>query len=61
MPASAGNRDYIYHTVQPGDTLWGIAQTYPGVSVDDLKRLNSDMNFQHLTIGEKIKVGVEKS
>ena len=60
VPASAGSREYIYHTVQPGDTLWGIAQTYPGVSVDDLKRLNSDMNFQHLTVGEKIKVGVEK-
>ncbi len=52
--------EYIYHTIQPGDTLWGIAQNYPGVSVEDLKRLNGEMNTRHLTVGEKIKVGVEK-
>lgn len=57
---SNGSKEYIYHTVQPGDTLWGIAQNYPGVSVDDLKRLNANKNFRHLTVGEKIKVGVEK-
>lgn len=52
--------EYVYHTVQPGDTLWSIAQGYPGVSVEDLKRLNQDVNISHLTVGEKIKVGVEK-
>ncbi|MBK6894760.1 MAG: LysM peptidoglycan-binding domain-containing protein [Flavobacteriales bacterium] len=61
VPASPGATEYIYHTVQPGDTLWGIAQNYPGVSLDDLKRLNANMNFRHLTVGEKIKVGVEKA
>lgn len=52
--------EYIYHTVQPGDTLWGIAQNYPGVSVEDLKRLNGDVNTKHLTVGKKLRVGVEK-
>jgi membrane-bound lytic murein transglycosylase D len=52
--------EYIYHTIQPGDTLWGIAQNYPGVTVEDLKRLNGDMNTRHLSVGEKIKIGVEK-
>jgi len=55
-----GGIEYIYHTIQPGDTLWGIAQNYPGVTVEDLKRLNGDMNTRHLSVGEKIKIGVEK-
>ncbi len=59
-PSDGGSIEYIYHTIQPGDTLWGIAQDYPGVSVEDLKRLNGEMNIRHLTVGKKIKVGVEK-
>lgn len=52
--------EFIYHTVQPGDTLWGIAQSYPGTSVEELRRLNGEVNVRHLTVGKKIKVGVEK-
>jgi LysM repeat protein len=29
----------IFHIVQPGETMWGIAQSY-GVTVDDIRRLN---------------------
>jgi membrane-bound lytic murein transglycosylase D len=45
---------FIYHVVQPGDTLWDIAKRYPGVSVDDLKRLNEGVN--ELKVGDRIKV-----
>lgn len=51
--------EYIYHVVQPGDTLWGIAQRYPGVTVDDIKRLNSDMNLRKLPVGRKLKVRLQ--
>ena len=49
----------VYHVVQPGDTLWGIAQRYPGVSVDDLKRLNADVG-DDLKPGSRIKVRAPK-
>ncbi len=59
-PAAEEKKAYIYHTIQPGDTLWEIAKNYPGVSVDDIKRLNGHMNTRNLVVGRKIKVGVEK-
>ncbi|MEZ4807926.1 MAG: LysM peptidoglycan-binding domain-containing protein [Flavobacteriales bacterium] len=50
---------YIYHVVQPGDTLWDIANRYPGVTVDDLKRLNNALlQREGLKPGHKIKVAV---
>ncbi len=52
---------YIYHIVQPGDTLWGIAQHYPGTTVAEIRRLNGDMNLRKLVVGKKLKVGVQKS
>ncbi|MBK7751031.1 MAG: LysM peptidoglycan-binding domain-containing protein [Flavobacteriales bacterium] len=45
--------------MQPGDTLWGIAQLYPGVTVEDLRRLNAGLNSKRLAPGKKIKVGVQ--
>lgn len=59
-PATNGNVEYIYHTVQPGDTLWDIANKYPGVSVKDLQRLNSGLNSKRLSPGKRIKVGVQQ-
>jgi len=49
---------YVYHTVQPGDTLWGIAIQYKGCTVEEIQKLNNLNNNSLLFIGQKIKVVV---
>ncbi len=53
---SDGNGATRLHVVQSGDTLWDIAKKYPGISVNDLKVLNADMNYNRLKPGQKIKI-----
>ena len=48
--------DYLYHTVQPGNTFNEIASVYDGVSVDDLLEANPNENPKELTPGSKIVV-----
>ena len=50
------SNETLYYTVQPGDTLWSIAARHPGVSVDDLRRLNADLDRVGLHPGARIKV-----
>lgn len=49
---------YIYHTVVKGDTLWGIANQYKGVTVDEIKQLNNLTSKSMLYIGQKLKIAV---
>ena len=51
--------EYIYYEVQPGDTLYNIAERYPGVTVDDLRRMNEELEQGGLQPGRKIKVGLQ--
>lgn len=48
--------NYKVHVVKNGDTLWDIAKQYDGATVNDLKRLNSNLNFKRLKPGMKVKV-----
>lgn len=46
----------LYYSVRSGDTLWDIAKDR-GVSLDDLKRWNSGINFNNMKPGQKLIVG----
>jgi len=48
--------NYIYHTVRRGDTLWEISRNYPGITSDDIVRLNNLRNENDLDIGQKLKI-----
>ena len=45
-----GVMSYI-HTVEPGNTLWGLQQMY-GVKVEDIMSNNSNLN-EGLSVGQK--------
>ena len=47
---------YIWHTIQPGDNLWDIAEKYDGATVAQIKKLNNITNSQRLKPGQKIKI-----
>jgi membrane-bound lytic murein transglycosylase D len=52
------NRDCgcIYHVVQPGDTLWSIAQHYSGLTVAKLKQDNKSLLDKPIQVGEVLKI-----
>lgn len=51
----AAYRRGVYHTVQRGDTLWGISKTY-GVDVEEIAVLNAIANPDVVEVGMKIFV-----
>jgi len=54
---SSGNiDDYITYKVRQGDSLWEIAQKYPGVSETDITRLNKISNAKKIQPGQLLKI-----
>jgi D-alanyl-D-alanine carboxypeptidase len=50
---------FIYHVVQPGDTLWNIAQRYQA-SMDQIKKVNRIGKGSVLRSGTRIKIPVNR-
>jgi membrane-bound lytic murein transglycosylase D len=53
--AESNRPRFIYHVVQPGDTLWNIAKRYDGVTVEMIKDINNLRNAD-IKPGTKLKV-----
>ena len=49
-------QQYVYHTVQPGNTFYEIANVYDGVSIDELIKANPDVDMHSLQVGTEIAV-----
>lgn len=47
---------YVYHTVQPGDTLWGISKKYKGVTPEDIRKANNLSDANQIQPGKKLKI-----
>ncbi|MGV6862410.1 MAG: LysM peptidoglycan-binding domain-containing protein [Putridiphycobacter sp.] len=61
VPISTDNTNYYgEHTVEKGETLYGISKQYK-CSVDDLKNLNPELKEASISIGQKIIVPRENS
>ena len=52
--ASTTDGSFLTYEVKPGDTLWSIAQKFPGVSADNLKSYNKMDAL--IKAGEKLKI-----
>ncbi|TXC85302.1 lytic transglycosylase domain-containing protein [Luteibaculum oceani] len=52
---------YKYYTIQPGDTLWDIAQKNGRISYSELKKLNRSLDVRNLKPGQKIIIGVNSA
>jgi len=52
---TSSSGDFSVYTVKNGDTLWAIAQKFPGVSVENIKKWN-DISGTKLTPGMQLKI-----
>jgi LysM repeat protein len=46
----------VFHTVEPGETLWSIANLHANATLDDLYELNPDIDPRSLAVGSEVRV-----
>jgi D-alanyl-D-alanine carboxypeptidase len=49
-------KEFIYHTVQRGDTLWGIVQRYQGTDIKQVMKINNISDANTIKVGMKLKI-----
>jgi membrane-bound lytic murein transglycosylase D len=55
-PKKSSTTKYFYYTVKKGDSIWKIAKKFPGVSDQDIIKLNNISNSKGLKPGQKLKI-----
>ena len=53
--ASASSADYTKYTVKKGDTLYSIAQNYPGISAENIMEYNN-LSSTKITVGKVLRI-----
>ena len=53
--SSSNGGKTVTYTVKSGDSLYSISKLYPGVSADDIKKLNA-LKSDKITVGQKLKI-----
>jgi LysM repeat protein len=53
--SSSSGDAYTYHTVQPGETMYGLSRTY-GVTVESISAANPGLTYQTFAIGKTIRI-----
>jgi membrane-bound lytic murein transglycosylase D len=48
--------DFVLYTVKQGDTIWDILKKYPGVTENDIMKLNNLTDANKLKAGQQIKI-----
>jgi LysM repeat protein len=45
----------IYYIIEPGDTLWGIAQNF-GITIDEILRYNNIQDINRIRPGQQLHI-----
>lgn len=53
---TSGNSEFVYYKVRKGDNFWTIAKKFPGVSNQDIMKLNNIRQANSLKVGQVLKI-----